>query len=103
MIPGLGRSPGQGKGYPLQHSGLENSIDCIVDGVGKSRTQLSDFHFSSLLEFQGRGKEGMIIEKKKGSSWAGNDCIFSVALHERGPLVNFRRKFGGDVLNVKTM
>ena len=28
-IPGLGRSPGEGKGYPLQHSGLENSMDCI--------------------------------------------------------------------------
>ena len=28
-IPGLGRSPGEGKGYPLQYSGLENSMDCI--------------------------------------------------------------------------
>ena len=45
LIPGLGRSPGEGKGYPLQYSGLENSMDCIVDGVTKSRTQLSDFHF----------------------------------------------------------
>ena len=42
-------------------------------------------------------------KKKKGSSWADNDCIFSVTLHERGPSVNFRRKFGDDVLNVKTM
>ena len=32
-IPGLGRSPGEGKGYPLQYSGLENSMDCIVHGV----------------------------------------------------------------------
>ena len=31
-IPGLGRSPGEGKGYPLQYSGLENSMDCIVHG-----------------------------------------------------------------------
>ena len=31
-IPGLGRSPGEGKDYPLQYSGLENSIDCIVMG-----------------------------------------------------------------------
>ena len=31
-IHGLGRSPGEGKGYPLQHSGLENSMDCIVHG-----------------------------------------------------------------------
>ena len=45
LIPGLGRSPGEGKGYSLQYSGLENSMDCIVHGVTKSRTQLSDFHF----------------------------------------------------------
>ena len=32
-IPGLGRSPGEGKGHPLQDSGLENSLDCIVHGV----------------------------------------------------------------------
>ena len=44
-IPGLGRSPGEGKGYLLQYSGLENSMACIVHGVAKSRTQLSDFHF----------------------------------------------------------
>ena len=45
-IPGLGRSPGEGIGYPLQYSGLENSMDCIVHRVAKSRTQLSGFHFS---------------------------------------------------------
>ena len=44
-IPGLGRSPGEGKGYPLQYSGLENSMDCIAHGVAKSQTQRSDFHF----------------------------------------------------------
>ena len=44
-IPGLGRSPGEGKGYPLQCSGLENSVDCIVYGVAKSWTRQSDFHF----------------------------------------------------------
>ena len=43
-IHGLGRSPGEGKGYPLRYSGLENSMDCIVHGVTKSRTRLSDFH-----------------------------------------------------------
>ena len=46
LIPGLGRSSGEGKGYPLQYSGLENSMDCIVHGVAKSQTQLSDFHFT---------------------------------------------------------
>ena len=44
LIPGLGRSPGEGKCYPLQYSGLENSMDWIVHGVTKSRTRLSDFH-----------------------------------------------------------
>ena len=40
-------SPGEGKGYPLQYSGLENSMDCIVHGVTESQTQLSNFHFTS--------------------------------------------------------
>ena len=48
-IPGLGRSPGEGKGCPLQYSGLEKSMDCLVHAVTKSRTRLSDFHFTSLL------------------------------------------------------
>jgi len=46
-IPGFGRSPGEGKGYPLQYSGLENSMDRTVRGVAKSWTRLSDFHFTS--------------------------------------------------------
>ena len=44
-IPGLGRSPGEGKDYPLQYSGMENSMDFIIHGVEKSQTQLRDFHF----------------------------------------------------------
>ena len=44
-IPGLGRSPGEGKAYPLQYSVLENSMDCIVHGVAKSQTRLRNFHF----------------------------------------------------------
>ena len=36
LIPGLGRSFGEGKSYPLQYSGLENSMDCIVLGVTTS-------------------------------------------------------------------
>ena len=50
LIPGLWRSPGEGKGYPLQHSDLENSMDCIVHGVAKSRTGLSDFHFTRKIK-----------------------------------------------------
>ena len=45
LIPGLGRSPGEGKDYPPQYPGLENSMDCIVRGVAKCWTRLSDFHF----------------------------------------------------------
>ena len=37
----------KGEGYPLQYSGLENSMDCIVHGVSKHQTQLSDFHCHS--------------------------------------------------------
>ena len=44
-IPGVGRSLGEGKGYSLQYSGLENSMDYAVHGIAKSWTQLSDFHF----------------------------------------------------------
>ena len=46
MIPGLGKSPGEGKGYPLHYSGLKNSMDSIVHGLTKSRTQMSNLHFS---------------------------------------------------------
>ena len=47
LIPELGRSPGEGNGYPLQYSGLENSMDCMIHGVTKSWKRLSDFHFTS--------------------------------------------------------
>ena len=45
FFPGLRRSPGEGKGYPLQYSVQENSMYHVVLGVAKSRTQLRDFHF----------------------------------------------------------
>ena len=51
LILGLGKSLGEGKGYPLQYSGLENSMDCIVHGFAKSWIQLNKFHF------QGRTKD----------------------------------------------
>ena len=47
-IPGLGRSPGEGNGYPLQYFDLQYYMDCIVHGVTKSQTRLSNFHFTSL-------------------------------------------------------
>ena len=45
LILGLERFPGRGKGYPLQYSGLGNSMDCIVHSVTKSGTRLSNVHF----------------------------------------------------------
>ena len=50
LIPGLGRFLGEGKGYPLQYSGLENSMDSRVHGVTKSWTRLSDFHFHRTVD-----------------------------------------------------
>ena len=49
LIPGLGRSPGEGKGHPLQYSGLENSMEWIVLGAAKSWTRLSNFHFQIII------------------------------------------------------
>ena len=51
LIPGSGRSPGEGKGYPLQYPGLDNSMDCIVHGVVKSQTRLSNFQFHFSLSY----------------------------------------------------
>ena len=66
-IPGLGRSPGEGKGYPLQYSGLETSMDCIVQGVTKSQTRLSDFHFHFHGEMKWNivGLEQMEIQEQR--------------------------------------
>ena len=49
LNPGLRRSLGEEKGYPLQYSGMEKSMNCIVHGVTKSQTLLSNFH-SCLLQ-----------------------------------------------------
>ena len=50
-IPGLGRSPGEGKGYPLQYSGLENSVDCIV--LFRKESDIATFTFFC---FSGNGE-----------------------------------------------
>ena len=56
LIPGLGRCPGEGNGYPLQYSCLENPMDrracqATVQGVSKSWTHPSDEHFSLFTEY----------------------------------------------------
>ena len=60
LIPGLGRSPGKGKDYPLQYSSLENFMDCIVHGLAKNWTRLSDF-----FTFKNIGTWGLEWVKKK--------------------------------------
>ena len=61
-IPGLGRSLGERKGYPLQYSGLENSMDSIVHGVSKSQTRLSSFCFLSFSELLGKPQDWRLPE-----------------------------------------
>ena len=48
-IPGLGISPVEGKGYPLQYSGLEDSVDCVVHGIAESDT-IERFSLRRLLK-----------------------------------------------------
>ena len=51
LIPGLGRSPEEGKGYPLQYFGLENSMDCIVHRVAESHDWVtSTFQYANSLQ-----------------------------------------------------
>ena len=54
LITGSGRSPGQGKGYPLQDSGLKNSMISGVHGVPNSQTGLSNCHFGGLVWLMGK-------------------------------------------------
>ena len=79
MIPGLGRYPGEGKGYPLLISGLENSIDSIAHGVAKSLTRLSDFHFhTKALE-----SSSLVPGPEAKSSEIMNLTSFTVSYHMR--------------------
>ena len=83
-IPGLGRSPGEGNGYPLQYSGLKNSMDCIVYGVTKSQTRLSNFHFQEAEAMQ-RVRPGPCGSetgsKRRSKCIYGVDYIFQRGSH----------------------
>ena len=77
MTPGLGRSPGEGNGNPLQYSCLENPMDggawwAIAHGVAKSRTRLSDFTFTfqsdSMIQ---NGLDGPSLQQESPSEGLG--------------------------------
>ena len=79
-IPWLGRSPGEGKGYPLQYSGLENSMGCIVHGVAKNWTRPSDFHSLVHSHFwRPRSKKKGVGEQKQYTAHT-----LSIHHHQRG-------------------
>ena len=61
-IPGLERSPGEGKGYPLQDSGLQNSMDCVAHAVTTSQTQLSGFRSTFLFIITKTGNNSNILQ-----------------------------------------
>ena len=84
LIPGLRGSPREGKGYPLQYSGLENSMDCIAHGVTKSWTRLSNFHLKK-ISMLGRelGRKSLIFQhslKKASASVSESHSVMSDSL-----------------------
>ena len=72
----------------LQYSGLENSMDCIVHGVAKSWTQLSDFHFTSFLIFK-------LLLQFMGFPGGSDSKKFACYAGDLGPIPGLRRSPGG--------
>ena len=69
-VPGLGKSPGEGKGYPLRYSGLKNSVDCIIHGVAKSFCAKSQKVFGHML--QSRWTRLMVSWKAISYTWTSS-------------------------------
>ena len=92
-IPGLGRSPGEGKGYPLQYSGLENSMDHIVHGVAKSWTRLGDFHplrtHMSSIHQDGQGLNWTLLLSFQVLVLLENGCAPTPTFRELPPALIF--------------
>ena len=102
-IPGLGRSPGEGKDYPLQYSGLENSMKCIVHVVTKSQTLLSDwvtFTLSLTAENEGGNmkKIGILLERWKRGVNVGRQKSIRYSFFIRS--VQFSRSVVSDSLRL---
>ena len=97
-IPGLGRSPGEGKGYPLQYSGLENYTDCIVYGVAESdkTERLSQrvvepsqwntgkpFSSEPAMQLVLKNNSCYYFKEKKKKLWKGKICQRSSSRHHQ--------------------
>ena len=78
-IPGSGRSAGDGNRYPLQYSGLENSMCYIVHGVTKSQHKVSNFHF----HFSGLLPQLQPAEKHEGKPWGPSEGGHGLASDEQ--------------------
>ena len=61
--PWIKKTPGKGKSYPLQYSGLENSMACIAHGVAKSWTRPSDFHSFYFIDVNKQEEEAVNKDK----------------------------------------
>ena len=101
-IPGLRWSPGEGKGYPLQYSGLENSMDYTVHGVHKSWTRLSFFHLADNHSAGVLARSAMEREAPKTSAWSEVITGFSsrgrlVSSKQEGKLLPLLRKTRDDL------
>ena len=94
LMPRLGRSPREEKGYPLQYSGLENSTDSIVHEVANSQTQLSDFHFTyaddtTLITGSEEELRSLLVNVKEKSEKAGLELsIQKTKIMASGPSIH---------------
>ena len=94
-IPGLGRSPGEGKGYPLQYSGLENSKDCIVHGVSKSRKDWVTLTFTAWFSARslGVGRKEPALLASSSLNWAPwGSCFWKQWDLSTGPKTRWREE-----------
>ena len=98
-IPGLGRSPGEGKGYLLQYSGLENFMDCIVHAVANNWTRLNDFHFTKITtrdEEKGACLSCNYLQNnmKQNEKNVIHLCMFSQNIWSHSKDINKKEKLG---------
>ena len=81
LIPRLERSPGEGKGYPFQYSGLDKSMDCIIHGVAVGQ-DWETFTFTSLLSL--KWKHGLKVETQKKAERKCPSAHPVGLMHQRG-------------------